>query len=165
MKISLFYRIITAAFAVIFFPGPAAATHEGFAPERKDLFTKHFQQSFFDITQNGKYSVELLPDDSEYPIGQGVIGIIIHNAEDEDVLGAALVIISKDLDTHEEVPVAKVVVTDKGNGLYTVSGIKMENKGKWELSVTVKKDGVEDSAKFVFPDALKNRYPKGRYSP
>jgi hypothetical protein len=58
-----------------------------------------------------------------------------------------------------------LAVTDKGNGLYIVSGLNLQRDGRWELAITIKKDGVEDRVKFVLPDALKERVPKGRYSP
>ena len=53
-------------------------------------------------------------------------------------------------------------MTDKKNGLYIVSGLDLKREGKWELLITVKKAGVEDSVKFIFPDVLKDRPAKGR---
>ncbi len=161
---------VTAAAALVFFfvlAGTSGATHEhgGFAPEpQKKLFTKHFQQTLFDITRHAEYSIEILLDDKEYPIGKDVIGIVVHDAHDEDVKGAAFAIVRKDLTTGEGIP-ATPVITDKGNGLYIVSGLDLKGQGRWELSITIKKGGIEDGATFVFPDVLKSRYPKGRYSP
>jgi hypothetical protein len=146
--------------------GPAFATHKGHSEPATDkkLFTKHFQQTLFDITAHADYSVEVLLNDKEYPIGKDVTGIIIHNSHDGDVKGADLTIMQKDLATGEDVPL-KLAVTDKHNGLYIVSGLDLKREGKWELMITVKKDGVRDSVTFVFPDVLKQFYPKGRYSP
>jgi hypothetical protein len=161
------YGLIAASFVFLLCAaGPAVATHQGHgAPAtEKKLFTKHFQQTLFDITTHADYSVEILLDDKEYPIGKDVIGVIIHNSHDEDVKGADLTIIQKELTTGENVPL-KLAVTDKHNGLYIVSGLDLKRKGKWELLITVNKDGVQDSVAFVFPDALKQFYPKGRYSP
>jgi hypothetical protein len=162
-------HMTTAAALVFFFAlaGTSGATHQqgGFAPPpEKKLFTKHFQQTLFEITKHAEYSIEILLDDKEYPIGKNAIGIIVHNARDEDVKGAELTITRKDLTTGEAIP-ATPVITDKHNGLYIVSGLDLKGKGKWQLSVTLKKDGIEDGATFVFPDVLKSRYPKGRYSP
>ena len=43
-------------------------------------FTKHFNESLFNITDKGLFSVEILLDDREYPkLGKDVIGIVIHN--------------------------------------------------------------------------------------
>ncbi len=167
MKVNASYLMITGALAfVLCAAGPAVATHQGHAAPatEKKLFTKHFRQTFFDITSHADYSVEILPDDKEYPIGKDVSGIIIHNSHDEDVKGADLAIVQKDLATGKVVPL-KLVITDKHNGLYIISGLDLKREGKWELLVTVKQKGVQDSVTFVFPDVLKQQYPKGRYSP
>ncbi|HXX56845.1 MAG TPA: hypothetical protein VEI96_02445 [Thermodesulfovibrionales bacterium] len=141
-----------------------AESHENHGPTGKSLFTKHFQDTLFDITGHGAYSVEILLDDKEYKIGKNVIGIVVHDAQDSDVAGAELIISYKHLATNENLTDA-LHVTDKGNGLYIVSGLDLGREGRRELSVTVKKGNVEDGAKFIFPDALKERLPKGRYSP
>jgi hypothetical protein len=167
VKNKVLYGVISASLAFLLCAaGPAVATHQGHgAPAtEKELFTKHFQQTLFDITAHADYSVEVLLNDREYPIGKDVTGIIIHNLHDEDVRGADLTIVQKDLATGENVPL-KLAVTDKHNGLYIVSGLDLKRKGKWELLITVNKDGVQDSVTFVFPDVLKQFYPKGRYSP
>jgi len=144
--------------------GAGAAGAQGFGPAEKRLFTKHFQDTLFDIAQHGDYSVEVLLDEKEYKIGKDVIGIVIHDSHDEDVKGAELLIVQKSLATNENAP-AKPTVTDKGNGLYIVSGLDLKREGRWELVIGVKKNGVEDRVKFILPDALKERVPKGRYSP
>jgi len=130
----------------------------------KRLFTKHFENTIFDITEHAEYSVEVLLDDKEYKkLGKNVIGVVIHNAHDEDVAGASLTIGLKSLDGNEtEQPYR---VTDKGEGLYTVSGLDLERPGRWELTIGVKKNGIEDRVRFTLPDAIRNRVPKGRYSP
>ncbi len=130
----------------------------------KKLFTKHFQETLFDITEHTIYSVEVLLDEKEYKIGKDVIGIVLHNDRDEDVPGAKLMIVHKNLQTGEQAP-GTITVTDKGNGLYIISGLDLKRDGRWELIITAKKDKEEDRVRFVFPDALKERHPKGRYSP
>jgi hypothetical protein len=137
------------------------------APEasEKVLFTKHFQKTLFDVTAHAAYSVEILLDDSEYKkLGKNVVGIVIHDAHDSDVEKAELSIAHRNLLTSEKAP-GVVEIREKGDGLYIVSGLDLMREGKWELLVTVKKNGVEDSVKFLFPDALKERVAKGRYSP
>jgi hypothetical protein len=137
---------------------------QGFGPGTKRLFTKHFQETLFDITKHADYSVEVILDEKEYKIGKDVIGIVVHDKNDSDVKGAELMIVHENLATKEIAP-GTVTVTDKGNGLYIISGLDLHREGRWELSITVKKDGVEDRAKFILPDQLKQRVPKGRYSP
>jgi hypothetical protein len=142
----------------------SAAPQEGGSFAKKAIFTKHFNKTLFDITENSAYSVEVLLDDSEYRIGKNTVGIIVHNAGDEDVKGADLDITLKNLQTGEN-SARTVRVKDKKNGLYIVSGLDLPQEGRWELAITVKKGGVSGGVKFVLPDALKERVSKGRYSP
>lgn len=145
--------IVAALMCVMFVPGPAAMAGEsGVAGKQK--FTRHFQQSLFGVTEHTLYSTEVLLDDREYNIGKNVVGIVVHNARDEDVKGAELVIAHKNLSTGENAP-GRAMVADKGNGLYIISGLDLRRKGRWELAITVRKGGIEDSVKFVLPDALK----------
>ncbi len=158
---------ITALVMVLFLSAgnPATATHEGGSPAgEKTLFTKHFQDTLFDVTEHAAYSVEILLDDKEYKIGKNVVGIVVHDANDKDVIGAEITFVLKDLATGKNSLVTPTV-TDKGNGLYIVSGLDLQKEGKWELAITVKKGRLEDHVKFILPDALKSRVPKGRYSP
>ena len=164
MKVFKLYVMINLAVILLVFAPPPAGSHEGHDIVEKVLFTKHFRESLFDVTEHASYSLEVLLDDSEYKIGKDVIGIVVHDNKDADVIGAELTIVQKDLATGETAP-GKLTVTDKKNGLYIVSGLDLKRKGKWELLITVKKAGVEDSVKFVFPDVLKDRPAKGRYSP
>jgi hypothetical protein len=130
----------------------------------KRLFTKHFKGSLFDITAKADYSIEILLDAKEYPIGENVVGIVVHNADGEDVAGAEIAIDYRDLDTGENLSPSSEI-QEKGDGLYTVAHLDLAKEGRRKLTLRVKKDSVEDSVQFVFPDALKNLLPAGRYSP
>jgi hypothetical protein len=163
MKVFSLYGMITLAVVLFVTSGPAGS-HEGHGDAAKVLFTKHFTESLFDVTEHAAYSLEVLLDDSEYKIGKDVIGIVVHDNKDADVIAAELTIVQKDLATGQAAS-GKLTVTDKKNGLYIVSGLDIKREGKWELQITAAKDGVKDSVKFIFPDALKNRPAKGRYSP
>jgi len=165
MKAFALHSIISLAVVLSVFASGSAASHEGHGPdEKKVFFTKHFQESLFDVTEHALYSLEVLLNDNEYKIGKDVIGVVVHGKNDEDVVGAELTFVHKNLVTGESAP-DKLTVTDKKNGLYIVSGLDLKRDGKWELLITVKKGGVEDRVKFTFPDVLKMRPPKGRYSP
>lgn len=162
-------RNISAAFCCrililcVLFTVPAFARDNN-SPQGKKIFTKHFNRTLFNITEHAAFSVEILLDDSEYPIGKGVTGIVIHNAKDSDVKGARITLALKNLETGRIAP-GTPTITDKGNGLYIVSGLDLRRQGRWELKVTVSKDNVKDSVKFNLPADLKNLYPKGEYSP
>ncbi len=163
MKVFVSFSMVGMVLAFSLLAASPAGT-QGFGPTEKRMFTKHFQGTLFDITQHGDYSVEILLDEKEYKIGENVIGIVVHDAHDEDVKGAEITIGHKNLATNEDAH-AMLIVTDKGNGLYIVSGLDLKREGKWELAIKVKKNGVEDRVKFILPDSLKERVPKGRYSP
>ena len=164
MKVFALYGMISLAVILFVFASGQAGSHEGHDTAEKVLFTKHFKESLFDVTEHAMYSLEVLLDDNEYKIGKDVIGIVVHDNKDADVIGAELTIVHKDLATGEAAP-GKLTVTDKKNGLYIISGLDLKKEGKWELLITVRKAGVEDSVKFIFPDVLKDRPAKGRYSP
>lgn len=155
------YRLTGIAMLLILFAGTLESWS---ADKEKPFFTKHFQNTLFDITENAAYSIEILLDDKEYKIGKDVIGIVVHDAHDEDVKGAEISFDLTDLAVGKKIAVTPAV-TDKGNGLYIVSGLDLQRQGKWELVVTVKKNLSDGRVKFLFPDARKTSLSKGRYSP
>jgi hypothetical protein len=161
-----FQSCATAIVALVFFLLAAGTTaaHEDHGFAAKSIFTKHFQETLFDITDHASYSAEVLLNDKEYKIGKDVIGIVVHDKRDGDVKGASLSIVLKNLVTGEKASDAPVVM-DKGNGLYIISHLNLNREGRWELGITIGKNGVVDHVKFILPDALKHRVPKGRYSP
>lgn len=156
--------VLSAVLVACLLAVPVAKAHEGPDSGGKKIFTKHFQETLFDITPQAAFSVDVILDNNEYKIGQDVIGLVVHNAADEDVVGAEITFGLKNIETGAlaDDPVS---ITDKQNGLYIVSGLDLKREGRWELSVTVKQGDTEDGVKFVLPDALKNPYQKGRYSP
>ena len=124
----------------------------------KASFTKHFNGSLFMITEKGEFSIEILLDEKEYKIGKDVIGIVVHDRNDGDVENADIKINYKDM---KGTPVIK----EKGDGLYIVSNMDIKREGRWELNIAVKKKKKEDTAAFIFPDALNKLLPAGKYDP
>ncbi len=125
-------------------------------------FTKHFNESLFNITDKGLFSVEILLDDREYPkLGKDVIGIVIHNQYDKDVEGAAIKITAT---PEGQAGAVAPVIKERGDGLYTVSNLNLNKGGKWKLRIDVRKGGFEDGASFIFPDVLHTPLHKGKYS-
>ncbi|MEK6599895.1 MAG: hypothetical protein AABY52_06110, partial [Deltaproteobacteria bacterium] len=123
----------------------------------KAKFTKHFNESLFRITEKEEFSIEVLLDDKEYKIGKGVIGIVVHDKNDDDVKIADIKISYQDM---KESP----VVTEKGHGVYVVSNLNIKREGKWELNIKLKQYRKKDEATFTFPDALNKLLPAGEYS-
>ena len=161
------YPVLISSFLgfCLLMTGFTPGTSAGEKREAKHSFTKHFRETLFDITTKAEFSVEILLDDREYKkLGRDVLGIVIHNSHDEDVEKAAIAIDFRNLDTGKPA-VEKPVVKEKGDGLYTVSGLNVLKEGRWKLTITIKKGDAEDSVRFLFPDATKNPMPAGRYNP
>jgi len=130
----------------------------------KSRFTKHFNESLFDISGKAVFSVEILLDEKEYKIGKNVIGIVIHDSHDGDVEGAKITIDYRDIDTAQLLSQSPVV-KEKGDGLYTAANLDLTNGGNRKLVITVKKGNLEDSVQFIFPEVLKKHRPAGKYVP
>lgn len=155
-KAAIFVLFLFVVFAIVCF------RHNAHAAD-KSRFTKHFNESLFNITDKGLFSVEILMDDKEYAkLGKGVIGLVIHNQYDEDVEGADIKITS--VMPEGQVSTDAPAIKDKGDGLYTGANINLKKEGKWELKIGVKKKKLEDSTSFLFPDVLNKRLPAGRYA-
>lgn len=155
---------IGAVLVLTLLSSAVADAHEEHGESERRVFTKHFNGSLFAITEREDFSLELILDESEYPIGRNVVGIVIHDSNDSDVVGAVLSVVQKAAETGEIEP-GPLEITDLGNGLYTVSGLDLSREDRWELAVSVTKAGLTDSANFLFPVAREDHYPKGRYSP
>lgn len=138
-----------------------SGAHEIHASEGKKLFTKHFDRTLFEITTQGRFSIEILLDDSEYPIGKNVIGVVIHNDRDEDVAGADIRFTLR----NDQQSIPEPAIVDKNNGLYIVSGLDLRKDHPFSLLLSVTKNDVHDTAQFIFPECLNNLNPKGKYSP
>lgn len=157
---------------------------------KKGVFTKHFNESLFKITEKGLFSVEILYDDKEYKIGKGLVGIVIHDEEDKDVEGATVKITVEDLSdislslkeieiiqdkndkkdvkptikiTVDGIPISPIRVKEKGDGLYTVSGLNIHRGSDWRLIIDVRVKKKQDRAIFDFPEVLLQKIPAGKY--
>jgi hypothetical protein len=161
MKLSSTKTLLTVLGLGLLLNGIAVHVRAEADKQTKRIFTKHFQETLFDISKNAEFSVEILLDDKEYKIGKNVIGIVVHNARNQDVERATLSIDFRNSDTGRPAPVIK----EKGEGLYLVSGLDLKKEGHGRLTIKVKKGGIEDSVQFLLPDALKTLHPAGNYSP
>jgi hypothetical protein len=126
---------------------------------KKGVFTKHFNGSLFKISEKGLFSIEILMDEKEYKIGKDVIGIIIHDNNDNDVEGASVTITA----LPPQVQIKSPFVKEKGGGLYIVSNLDLKKEDKWELRIQVKKKKSEDIVIFIFHDAVMDIKPAGKY--
>lgn len=136
-----------------------ADAHEAHSA-KKGVFTKHFNESLFKISEKGLFSVEILMDEKEYKIGKDVIGLIVHDDHDSDVEGATIDIVTS---SNQEAVVKPPVVKEKGDGLYIIANLNLQREDSWELRIKIKKKKVEDTAIFIFPTAIMERMASGKY--
>ena len=125
-----------------------------FAGSKHSGFTKHYDNSLFQITDNKLYSVEIVVKEHDLRVGMNKIDIILHDKNDADVVGAEIELVPWMPDMGHGVR-TKPVITEKGGGLYNVEQVELSMQGLWELRITVKKNGVSDKAVFAFPDIKK----------
>ncbi len=112
-------------------------------------FTQHFEGSLFTVTEKELFSVEIAAARKGLDIGSEVLGIIIHNAKDEDVEDANLqVTVHPPGEGGSPDPLP---VSQRGGGLYVMKKIDLRRKGEWELRVKVVTDNLQDAAVFHFP--------------
>jgi hypothetical protein len=119
------------------------------AAEKK--FTRHYAESNFMVTEDELYSVEMLVIGNMLKVGMNSVDVIIHDSNDNDVMGAEVTVTPWMPEMGhgvKEVP----KVTDRGGGLYSVENVEISMPGLWQLRVKVKKDGKEDTAVFEFPE-------------
>jgi hypothetical protein len=121
------------------------------ADSGKPKFTKHYAESIFKATDKGFFGVEMLLKDKEPKTGVSTLKLIIHDASDRDVAGAEITITPWMPEMGHGVS-QKPTVTERGGGLYDVEDLIFIMGGHWELRVKVKKDGIEDSVVFDFPE-------------
>lgn len=130
-------------------PGVQQHTHEG-------EFTRHYENSLFQVTENGEYSLEMVVKEHEFKTGINMVDLIVHDKNDKDVIGADITVTPWMSDMGHGV-FEKPLITEKGGGLYTVDDIILTMSGHWELKVNITKDGVGDFAVFDFPDVKVDR--------
>lgn len=135
------------------------SSHEKKHEEYKAQFTKHYHESLFKIADKGEFGIEILLNEKEHKIGENVIGIVIHDKNDEDVGGAKITV--NILAAGKSIESAAII--DKGDGLYIIEGVNPQRDGRWELLIKVKKKSIEDRAVFIFPDVLRDSMPAGKY--
>lgn len=136
--------------AVVVIMLTAGCAAPGTRDHRHDAFTKHFDQSLFEVTEKGMFSVEMVIKEHELRTGVNTVDLVIHDRNDRDVVGAVVTVTPWMPEMGHGV-FEKPVITEKGGGLYTVENIILIMSGHWELRVDVKSGAMEDSAVFDFP--------------
>lgn len=144
--------------------GQEAHKHAEEAHEHDAKFTKHYDQSLFEVTQQGLYSVEMVIKHETLTVGMNEIDLIVHDQNDKDIVGADIVVTPWMPEMGHGV-MEKPVVTERGGGIYAVENIALIMPGHWELRVETTKDGRTDTAVFDFPNVLVEEHAHNAMQP
>jgi hypothetical protein len=68
------------------------------------------------------------------------------------VVKGALITILPRIYQHGESTVVRPRATEKGDGRYSAENIYIEMEGHWELRIRIRKDALEDTITFDFPE-------------
>jgi hypothetical protein len=131
--------------------GQEAHKHDDGTHEHGAQFTQHYDQSLFEITQQGLYSVEMMLKHDTLMVGMNELDVIVHDQNDKDVAGADIVI-TPWMPSMNHGVMEKPVVTERGGGSYSAENVAVSMPGAWELRVAITKDGLTDTAVFDFPE-------------
>jgi hypothetical protein len=112
-------------------------------------FTRHYDESLFQPTAQGLYSVELLVTPGDLIIGANDFEMISHDNQDNDVEGA---VITVTLEQSGGAVSRGTSISEKGGGRYVIGRLDIPGPGSGRLSVTVSRNNVADTAVFNIPD-------------
>lgn len=113
-------------------------------------FTRHYEGSYFQVAQGGGFSVELLARPERLKAGVHRFEIVVHDRRDRDVEGAEVSAVARQVGSRAEVLPR---VREQHSGIYTLADVFLPGPSDWELTVTVRKAGVEDRVVFRLPGA------------
>lgn len=142
-------RAILAALLILM-PVTAAAADSG---ADHGTFTKHKSGTFFMITAEKHFSIELELEGGELKEGMNTGELVIHDSRDQDVKGAKVTVTPWMPGMGHGVPeVAVVTEKEKMFGSrFLLETLMINMGGHWEILVEIEKDGVKDGAVFDFP--------------
>lgn len=112
-------------------------------------FTKHYEEGFFKIGDNGIFSVELVTIRERFHQGKNRFDVIVHHVEKGDTEGADIKVEARLLPGGA---MHKPRIWEEEYGLYNLTDLAMDKPGDWELQFTVSKDKETDIVAFIFED-------------
>jgi hypothetical protein len=155
MKKTLFFFILSI---ILFSLGLTTISADTEQKEHSDKLTKHYKNSIFKLTDKGFYSVEMVLKSGALKKGKNNIDIIVHDAEDHDVIGANIKVTPR-MPGMEHGVGEEPTVIERGGGLYSIENINLTMGGHWELIIIISKNSITDTATFDFP-AVASSEPK-----
>ncbi len=113
----------------------------------------HYEDSLFQMTDDNKYSVELLIKGGALSVGNNSIDLIIHkNVEGNRDVEGSKVTFEQWMPAMGHGVLTEPVITERGAGLYSVTNALISMQGLWELRITFTADNNVHRVIFEFPD-------------
>ena len=103
------------------------------------------------VSSKGLFKVEMLIPGKNLKVGKNNAEILIRDKGSKEVKGARVTALPF-IYQHGESTLIKPKVIEKAKGHYTIENIYIEMPGHWVLKITIRKDDMEDSATFDFPE-------------
>lgn len=107
----------------------------------------HFAEGITKVSDNGLFSIEIVPEPIKPKVGKNRVNVYLHDAEGKDLEGAivTLEVWNKDKGTlSAENPKTK----ETEHGEYIVRNVVYDSYGVYELRVSIRKGNQGDSAVF-----------------
>jgi len=112
--------------------------------------TKHYGDTLFKVTDNGKYGVEILLPDQKVEMGVNKVDLIIHDMKDRDVSGAR-VTVTPWMPSMGHGVNEKPLINERADGLYSVANVVFSMTGNWELRIQITKGSSTDTVTIALP--------------
>lgn len=149
MNTSRSVKIALSLFLLVVF-GCAGAS---FAPLKKidikvDGFTRHYDQSFFEIGDKGIFSIEFVTTEDRMRAGNPRFAFIVHHAVEGDVENAQVSLITTHVKSGKEI---RPDIWEDQYGLYDVIGFDNDLPGDWKTTLKISKGDLSDSVTIILP--------------
>ncbi len=141
-------RSVMVLSLIFILAGCATAVKE---TNKHDEHKRHYEKSFYKVTQAENYSVEMMVEDKMFKVGVNAADIIIHDRNDREVVGADITITPWMPEMGHGV-FTPPNITERGGGLYRVEDVTLVMGGLWEMRIEISKDNIKDIVVFDFPD-------------
>jgi hypothetical protein len=112
---------------------------------------RHYEKSLYKVAEAGNYSVEMMIKDNMFNVGVNAADIIIHDKNDNEVVGANITFTPWMPEMGHGVFTAPGI-TERGGGLYRIEDVTLVMGGFWEMKIEIEKDNVKDMVVFEFKD-------------
>ena len=112
--------------------------------------TKHYVDTLFKVTDNGKYGVEILLPDQKVEMGVNKVDLLIHDMKDRDVTGARITV-TPWMPSMKHGVLEKPLINERADGLYSVANVVFSMTGNWELRIRITEESTTDTVTIALP--------------